>query len=111
MLQFKNSENGFIKCGVCETTYGKRIGEMPDGVMTWKLERQSLDGYPDVGTISFNYFFPDGQIIHNGRHYSGTSRRCYLPATTEGIIIFKMLVECFRRRMTFLVGTSLTTGQ
>lgn len=110
LLQFKSSENGFIKCGVCETTYGKRMGEMPDGTMTWRLEQYSLDGYPNVGTISFNYYFADGEIIRSGRHYTGTSRRCFLPASQEGITVFKMLIECFKRRMTFLVGTSLTTG-
>jgi len=35
----------------------------------------------------------------------------YLPSTTEGINILSMLVEAFRRRLTFKVGTSITTGQ
>lgn len=33
-----NNTNGeFIKCAVCETTYGKRVGEMPDGEMEWRI--------------------------------------------------------------------------
>jgi deltex-like protein len=34
-----------------------------------------------------------------------------LPASPEGILVFKMLVEAFKRRLTFSVGTSLTTGR
>ena len=46
-----------------------------------------------------------------GVNYSGTSRRCFLPASEEGKSVFKMLVEAFNRRLTFVVGTSITTGQ
>ena len=46
----------------------------------------------------------------DGQRYSGTSRTGLLPMEAEGIVIFKMLVEAFKRRLTFLVGTSLTTG-
>lgn len=47
----------------------------------------------------------------NGTRYHGTVRTAYLPTSPEGIIVFKMLVEAFNRRLTFIVGTSLTTGQ
>ena len=42
--------------------------------------------------------------------YRGTSRQAYLPDTKEGIEVLSLLAECFRRRFTFIVGTSVTTG-
>ena len=34
LVNQKNSTNGdYIKCAICETTYGERIGDMPDGIM------------------------------------------------------------------------------
>ena len=46
----------------------------------------------------------------SGRGYSGTGRTAYLPDSKEGIEILTLLAEAFRRRLTFKVGTSLTTG-
>ena len=34
-----------------------------------------------------------------------------MPTSPEGIIVFNMLVEAFRRRLSFIVGQSLTTGK
>ena len=42
--QQMTSGNGeFIKCAVCETTYGKRVGDMPDGTMKWVLCEDKAD--------------------------------------------------------------------
>ena len=79
--------------------------------MKWRLIDESLPGFENYKTIEFNYWFANGQHTTTGVNYSGTSRRAFLPASDEGKIVFKMLVEAFNRRLTFVVGTSLTTGQ
>ena len=43
-------------------------------------------------------------------HYSGTHRTAYLPDTKEGREVLSLLIEAFRRKLTFKVGTSITTG-
>ena len=60
--------------------------------------------------IQIDYSFRSGAAA-DGQHYTGTHRTAFLPASPEGIIVFKMLVEAFRRKLTFTVGTSITTGQ
>jgi len=55
------------------------------------------------------YRLPGGN--KNGQHYSGTSRVAYVPANKEGIEVLNLLVESFKRKLTFAVGTSQTTGQ
>ena len=68
------------------------------------------DGYPDSnGTIVIHYYFPDGN--YHGQNYKGTSRKCYLPYTKEGIEALALLKACFLRRHTFKIGTSITTGR
>jgi len=113
--QYKNSggsesDNHFIKCAVCEVTYGVRSGPMPDGVMNWRtLKGVQCAGHYGYDTIEMTYYFPNG-VKADGTHYSGTSRAGYFPASAEGIKFFKLFVLAFERRLPFLVGTSLTTG-
>ena len=47
----------------------------------------------------------------NGVPYSGTSRTAYLPGNEEGIECLGLLILAFQRKLTFIVGTSLTTGK
>ena len=84
---------------------------MPNGSMEWKTVNQPLAGFENYNTIEMLYIFPDGYLKDTNTHYTGTGRRAFLPTSPEGIIVFKMLVEAFKRRMSFIVGTSLTTGQ
>ena len=54
--------NTFLRCSVCQVTYGIRIGDMPtNGVMKWRTLDGELEGYP-VGTktIDILYKFPAG---------------------------------------------------
>lgn len=83
---------------------------MPDGTMGWSSSSSSLSGFPRVGSIEFWYDFPSG-TLPDGTRYSGTARTAYLPMSPEGITVFKMMVECFKRRLSFMVGTSITTGE
>jgi deltex-like protein len=46
----------------------------------------------------------------NNINYTGTSRTAYLPDTEEGREVLKLLILSFIRRLSFIVGTSLTTG-
>ena len=106
-----NSQNGdFLKCAVCEVTYGIRFGTQPDGTMEWHIENQPLPGFEGSKTIDFSYRFPNG-TLPSGQSYTGTSRAAFLPATPRGITVFKMIVVAFRRRLCFTVGQSLTTGK
>jgi len=43
--------------------------------------------------------------------YQGTRRRAYIPDIPEGREVLALLVKAFERKLSFLVGTSVTTGQ
>ena len=47
----------------------------------------------------------------NGRKYFGTNRICYLPNNKKGREILGMLKIAFDRKLTFVVGTCITTVQ
>ena len=42
--------------------------------------------------------------------YKGTSRVAYLPGNEEGTESLGLLITAFQRRLTFIVGDSVTTG-
>ena len=67
-------------------------------------------GYENCGTIVINYYFSNG-TLPNGTKYSGTSRVAYLPDNEEGREVLRLLKICFDRKLTFTVGTSVTTGR
>jgi len=67
-------------------------------------------GYPKCGTITIQYSFPSGKLP-NGKNYSGTSRIAYLPDNDEGREVLRLLKLSFERKLTFTVGTSVTTGR
>lgn len=86
------------------------LGDQPDGTMSFYLEKKlHCSGYKE-GTICIEYDFPSGKL-KNGKRYSGTSRAAYLPNTEEGVEVLKLLKLAFDRRLTFTIGTSVTTGQ
>ena len=97
-------KNNF-KCPNCSIIYGILIGEQPNGFMSAYISNSThCDGYEDVGTIIIDYHFP------SGKNYSGTSRTAYLPNNKEGKEILGLLKVSFDRKLTFVVGTSVTTG-
>lgn len=98
-------KNNF-KCPNCSLIYGILIGEQPYGFMSAYINKQiHCKGFEKNGTIIINYHFP------SGKNYSGTSRTAYLPDNKEGKEILGLLKVCFDRKLTFVVGTSVTTGQ
>lgn len=99
-----------IKCAVCSMIYGIYEGDMPRGTMHVSKHRgMSCSGYEGFGTITISYQIPSG--TRNGVHYYGTSRVGYLPDNKEGNEVLALLKKAFDRKLTFTVGTSVTTGQ
>ena len=106
----KNNNGGGFKCAVCQKIYGILIGTMPYGYMSARISKsQRCSGFPNDYTIVITYNIPSGQ--QKGKYYSGTSRTCYLPNNKEGREVLALLKIAFDRKLTFVVGTSVTTGQ
>ena len=103
----------YLKCAVCNISYGLQTGEMPPGTMTWKTVSNRLigiDGYPNLqSAIEIGYNIPSGKLP-DGNRFRGTSRIAYLPDDKDGREILTLMIEAFKRRLTFKVGTSITTG-
>eukprot|EP01128_Nolandella_sp_AFSM9_P011034 TRINITY_DN7754_c0_g1_i1.p1 TRINITY_DN7754_c0_g1~~TRINITY_DN7754_c0_g1_i1.p1 ORF type:complete len:424 (-),score=74.79 TRINITY_DN7754_c0_g1_i1:97-1308(-) len=111
-------KGSYLVCPSCQVLYGVRTGTMPTGTM--KVSRkskgsESCDGYKDVGTIIVAYNFPSGIQTKEhpvpGMRYTGTSRTAYLPDNKEGQEVLALLQLAFDRKLTFRIGTSVTTGE
>lgn len=78
---------------------------------------RTLPGYPESGTIIISYKMIPGiqteQHPHPGKPYYAHAfpRTAFLPDNQQGNYILKMLVTAFRRRLTFMVGTSIAKHQ
>lgn len=100
------NDSGFIKCPVCQKTYGIVTGNQPPGTMTVNLNKNMrCAGYENYETFCINYVFP------STNKYSGTARIAYLPNNKEGREVLALLKVAFDRKLIFTVGTSVTTGQ
>ncbi|KRX09748.1 hypothetical protein PPERSA_02620 [Pseudocohnilembus persalinus] len=101
-----------IQCPTCQKDYGIKTGNMPPGKMSSKKIPTSLPGFENCQTIQITYNFPSGQHIHinNNVPYQGTARTAYLPDNEEGNKVLALLRTAFERRLTFVVGQSVTTG-
>ena len=77
---------------------------MPYGTFNAYKFNQRCQGY-NCDSIVIQYNFP------NGQGYTGTSRTCYLPNNKEGREVLALLYIAFQRKLTFVVGTSITTGR
>ena len=98
-----------VKCAICGISYGKQIGDMPPGTMQWNTVQMNL-GFPGCyEAIQINYSLHSG--VKNGVRYHGTNRTALLPNNNDGQEILTLMAESFRRKLTFVVGTSVTTGQ
>ena len=94
--------------------------------MIVKIDKHmDCDGYPGKGTIVINYnvdFFSNLYFqlflfyikMKGGSNsqcsFSPTYRDAYIPNTEEGQEVLKLLKTCFKRRLIFTIGTSVTTG-
>ncbi|XP_051914844.1 probable E3 ubiquitin-protein ligase DTX3 isoform X2 [Hippocampus zosterae] len=103
-------------CPVCRLVYGQLIGNQPaNGTMI--VERDpalQLPGHEGYGCISIIYSFPPGfqapEHPNPGVRYPGTDRLAYLPDSPEGNRVLGLLSRAFEQRLTFTIGTSMTTG-
>ena len=78
---------------------------MPDGSMRWNLGMRPCAGFEKYPTITFSYDFQDF-TDKDGTYITGTGRQSFLPATDEGICVFEMFVEGWKRRVNMRVGDS-----
>ena len=104
------------KCAVCNSVVVTIRGNCPSGTMSVSTSSsQSLPGHSDVGLIAIHYSIPGGTQEeghpHPGQPFTGTNRNAFLPYNAEGREAVRLLQVCWDRRLTFTVGTSLTTGQ
>ena len=56
-------KNDYLKCPVCSKIYGTQTGNMPPGIMSWRLHapgRGSLSSFESYGTYEINYQFRSG---------------------------------------------------
>jgi deltex-like protein len=80
--------------------------------MHWNFYPQGhlpLETYENVGSWVVSYSFHDG--YKNGVQYRGTRRIAYVPDTVEGREVLFLLIKAFKRKVTFTVGDSVTTGR
>ena len=102
----------YLECSTCMVMYGRKTGDQPPGTMTWVKESFACDGYPgDMKTWVINYEFPSGIHPETKKPFHGDGRVGYLPDNEEGVEVLALLVESFRRKLTFTVGFSVVRGQ
>lgn len=101
-------------CPVCQTVYGKIIGQQPPGTMSTKKEKGSLPGFPECNLYKVEYEIPSGiqEKCHPnpGKRFYGAKRTAYLPSNKEGETVLKMLQTAFEQKLIFTVGDSRTTN-
>lgn len=106
-----------LRCPVCSAVYGRAVGTQPAGSMVvtrHPATRVQLPGYGGHGAVEIVYSLPSGvqgaEHPHPGTPFTGTSRRAFLPDTTEGREVLRLLRAAFASRLLFRVGRSITTG-
>ncbi|KAK3610484.1 hypothetical protein CHS0354_016674 [Potamilus streckersoni] len=103
-------------CPVCGKIVGTLTGDQPvDGRMDVKTSSMSLAGYDGCGCIVITYEFPAGKQGPShpspGTFYDSMKRTAYLPDTSEGRTVCRMLQLAFERRLVFTISQSRTTGK
>ncbi|XP_074836002.1 putative E3 ubiquitin-protein ligase DTX3 isoform X2 [Carettochelys insculpta] len=104
-------------CPVCGRFYGQLVGNQPENgrMLVSKDSSLLLPGYEKYGTIIIQYVFPPGiqgvEHPNPGVRYPGTTRVAYLPDCPEGNKVLALFRKAFDQRLTFTIGTSMTTGR
>ena len=104
-----------FKCPVCRAVIKKKLGPCPNGHMYITAHKDMhCAGYEDCGTIVIEYELKGGvqgpQHLNPGVRYYADSRVAYLPDNEAGKNVLKLLKKAWEMKLTFRVGTSLTTG-
>ncbi|XP_062595606.1 E3 ubiquitin-protein ligase DTX1-like [Saccostrea cucullata] len=111
------TKNGSVQCPTCKTIYGEKHGNCPDGVMEYLTLPHSLPGHEGHQTKIIIYHIAPGiqgpEHPHPGKRYTcrGFPRVCYLPDSEKGRKVLKLLIVAWKRRLTFTIGHSTTTGE
>ncbi|XP_059575304.1 probable E3 ubiquitin-protein ligase DTX3 [Alligator mississippiensis] len=104
-------------CPMCGRFYGRLVGNQPENgrMLVSKDSGLLLPGYEKYGTIIIQYVFPPGvqgaEHPNPGVRYPGTTRVAYLPDCPEGNKVLGLFRKAFDQRLTFTIGTSMTTGR
>ena len=102
-------------CPLCRAHVGESQGGSPSGTMTIHCTNDICPGFSGAKTIEMTYHIPGGiqRPYHEdpGQPYNETTRVAYLPNNNEGRALSSRFKYAFSRGLTFMVGTSLTTGQ
>ena len=103
-------------CPICRKPIDEIQGCSPSGTMTISTSSRKCSGYESSssGTIVIRYDMPSGiqKEYHQnpGNHYNGDYREAYLPDNEEGKALLIRLKYAWLKGLTFLIGTSMTTG-
>lgn len=101
-----------LKCPICGVIYGVMTGDMPSGTMSVRKYPASvleLEGIPNTGVLEITYKMKSGNRGHI--NFPSTTRVAFLPCNDEGKEILRLLLIAFERKLTFTIGTSVTTGR
>lgn len=110
------SDEPFIKCPLCATTYGIVRGTQPDGTMTVSKINTPCPGIPNCNKmIKIVFNIPAGIQGPNhpnpGSRYQSDRRLAYLPDTPEGREVLRKFEIAWERKLLLTIGSSITTGQ
>ncbi len=94
-------------CPLCKSLFTSGTGPQPSGTMTIIEKKFACDGHAP-GTFEIIYNFSSG--TRNGNHYSGDTRRNYIPMDDYGNQILKILISCFEKGYLYTIGSSASTG-
>mmetsp|Transcript_326 Transcript_326/g.920 ORF Transcript_326/g.920 Transcript_326/m.920 type:complete len:570 (+) Transcript_326:710-2419(+) len=103
------------KCPSCRVVLGHVRGQMPSGKMTVTKSSMKCKGYKNCrGSFVISYEIPAAvqrlYMQNPGVNHSAKLETAYLPNNDEGRKLLERLKFAFSRGLTFVVGTSMTTG-
>lgn len=110
------------KCPLCSKSIAHEEGaqtskgKCPSATMLVRTNHhRQCQGHNDVGTIEISYRIPSAkQKKYHPQPdfpFNGASRTAYIPNNQEGQDLLSRLQYAFMHGLSFMVGTSLTTGQ
>lgn len=113
-----HTHSATLQCPTCKHIYGTKYGNCPDGLMTYQVcKKGDLLGFEDgCGVVTVKYDIRDGLQKRNhpdpftAFQATGFPRYGYLPNNEDGRKVLKLLIKAWERRLTFTIGTSVTTG-
>lgn len=93
-----------VRCPFCQVRTGIPVGICPTGTMTVNIKKSHCTGYENVGSIQVRYYIDSACGYH-------LNRKAYLPNNADGNEILELLKIAWDRRISFTIGTSVTSGE